>query len=228
MAGIKNLRIVADEREKKSRIPQLLKSLGLDVEIVTLPVGDYIAAPELVIERKSVHDFVSSVFDGRLFDQCYRLTKHYDSPVVILEGSGDVIEKIVENPLIFYGAIARIITEFKIPVVPTPSAYHTARMLVALCKKRETALGPFLKKIKKPTDLHQQQLSTLGSLPGVGEKLASRMLGKFGTPLDVFNATLADLSRVDGLGTARARKIRDVLRKKITDSTTTNQKMLPD
>ena len=42
MAGLKDLRIVADEREKKSRIPQLLQKAGLDVETRMLPIGDYI------------------------------------------------------------------------------------------------------------------------------------------------------------------------------------------
>ena len=228
MAGVKGLRIVADEREKKSRIPQLLKGLGLEVEIVVLPVGDYIVAPETAVERKSINDFVSSVFDGRLFDQCYRLKENYANPVVILEGNADIIEEIVENPLVFYGAVARVVTEFKIPIIPTPSAYHTARMLVALCKKREPALGPFLKKIKKSADLQHQQLSAIGSLPGVGEKLASRLLERFGTPLGVFNATLADLSRVEGLGEARAKKIRDMLQKKVNAPPERSQKALDE
>ena len=63
------LRIIVDEREKKSGIPDLLKSIGINMEIKTLPIGDYIVAPETIVERKSIHDLVSSVFDGRLYDQ---------------------------------------------------------------------------------------------------------------------------------------------------------------
>ena len=226
MAGLKGLRIVADEREKKSRIPQLLKNLGLDVEVVTLPVGDYIVAPETVVERKSVHDFISSVFDGRLLDQCHRLKENYTDPAIILEGNIDEIEEIVDNPMVFYGSMRRVAMEFKIPILPTPSAYHTARLLVALCKKQEHMPGPFLKKIKKSSDLQRQQLSALGSLPGVGEKLAARMLERFGSPLDAFNATLADLSKVEGLGEARAKKIRAMLKKKTGRTGSTGQKRL--
>ena len=71
--NLKKLRIVVDEREKKSGIPDLLKGIGINLEIKTLPVGDYIVAPETVVERKTISDLVSSVFDGRLFDQCNRL-----------------------------------------------------------------------------------------------------------------------------------------------------------
>ena len=63
---IENLRIIVDERERKSGIPELLKSVGLNLEMKTLPIGDYIVAPETVVERKSIRDLMSSVFDGRL------------------------------------------------------------------------------------------------------------------------------------------------------------------
>ena len=43
------LRIIVDEREKKSGIPDLLKAVGVNIEIKTLPVGDYIVAPEIVV-----------------------------------------------------------------------------------------------------------------------------------------------------------------------------------
>jgi len=39
--NLKNLRIVVDEREKKSGIPGLLKGIGINLEIKTLPIGDY-------------------------------------------------------------------------------------------------------------------------------------------------------------------------------------------
>jgi len=106
--NLKNLRIVVDEREKKSGIPDLLKGTGINLEIKTLPVGDYIVAPETVVERKTISDLISSIFDGRLFDQCHRLKEHYQFPILIIEGDIDEIEELTENPLVFYGAISSI------------------------------------------------------------------------------------------------------------------------
>ena len=54
--NLNKLRIVIDEREKKSGIPDLLKAVGVNTEIKTLPIGDYIVAPETVVERKSIRD----------------------------------------------------------------------------------------------------------------------------------------------------------------------------
>ncbi|MBS1267529.1 MAG: 3'-flap repair endonuclease Xpf [Nitrosopumilus sp.] len=225
---LENLRIVVDERERKSGIPDLLKSVGLNIEMKTLLLGDYIVAPETVVERKSIKDFLASVFDGRLFDQCSRLKEHFENPIILIEGNVDEIEEITENPLIFYGAISTVALDFKIPLIPTPSASHTAKLLVSMCSKKDIPRGPYLKKIKKSSDLERQQLSSLCSLPGIGEKFAVRMLEKFGTPLKVFTATTAELAKVEGLGEARAKKIKKVLDTKSKFLKKSNQKTLHD
>jgi len=225
---LEDLRIIVDERERKSGIPDLLKSIGLNLEMKTLPIGDYIVAPETIVERKSIRDLMASVFDGRLFDQCERLKEHFEHPIVLMEGNVDEIEEITENPLIFYGAISTVVLDFKIPVIPTPSATHTAKLLVSMCSRKDTPKGPYLKKIKKSSDLERQQLSSLCSLPGVGEKFAVRMLEKFGTPLKVFTATAAELAKVEGLGEARAKKIKKVLDTKSKHLKNSNQKTLHD
>ena len=226
--NLENLRIIVDERERKSGIPDLLKSIGMNIEMKTLPIGDYIVAPETIVERKSIRDLMASVFDGRLFDQCSRLKENFEHPMILMEGNVDEIEEITENPMIFYGALSTVVLDFKIPVIPTPSAAHTAKLLVSMCSRKDAPQGPYLKKIKKSSDLGKQQLSVLCSLPGIGEKFAVRMLTKFGTPLKVFSATTAELAKVEGLGEARAKKIKKTLNSKSKLLKTTNQKTLND
>ena len=223
---LENIRIIVDEREQKSGIPDLLKAVGMGVEMKTLPIGDYIVAPETIVERKSIKDLMASVFDGRLYDQCNRLKENFEHPIVLVEGNVDEIEEITDNPLVFYGAISRVTLEFKIPIIHTPSASHTAKLLVALCSKKDGPTGPYLKKIKKSSNLETQQLSTLCSLPGIGEKFAVRMLEKFGTPLKVFTATTSELAKVEGLGESRAKKIKNMLTTKNKLQKESNQKTL--
>ena len=223
---IEQLRIIVDEREKKSGIPKLLSSIGVKTEIKTLPIGDYIVAPETVVERKSISDLLSSVFDGRLFDQCSRLIEHYQYPVLLVEGNVDEIEQLTYNPLIFYGALATVALEFKIPIIPTPSAIHTAKLLVSLSTRKELTKGPFLKKIKKSNNVEKQQLSVLCSLPGVGEKSAIRLLEKFGTPLNALCAPITELAKTPGLGESKAKKIKKMLQNKNKNYKKSGQKTL--
>jgi len=85
-----------------------------------------------------------------------------------------------------------------------------------------------LKKIRKSNDLEKQQLSSLCSLPGVGEKFATRMLEKFGSPINAFNATSSELAKVEGLGEARSKKIKKMLESKSKLLKKSNQKTLHD
>ncbi len=66
------------------------------------------------------------------------------------------------------------------------------------------------KKLKKGNAVEIQQLSILASLPGIGEKLAVRMLTKFKTPIKALNASTADLARIGGMGYVRASKLRKI------------------
>ena len=225
---IEDVRIIADEREQKSGIPKLLKAIGVKVEIKTLPIGDYIVSHETVVERKTINDLLSSIFDGRLFDQCNRLKEHFQFPIIIVEGDVDEVESITENPLVFYGALSTVAIDFKIPIIPTPNASHTAKLLLSLSSRKESIKGPLLKKIKKSNNLQKQQLSVLSSLPGVGEKTAIRMLEKFGSPLKVLSASSKDLSKIPGLGEARAKKIKKMLEQKSKHKKPSNQKTLHD
>ena len=181
-----------------------------------------------MIERKSIQDLISSVFDGRLFDQCSRLKEHFQYPILLIEGNVDEIELITENPLIFYGALSTIAIDFKIPIIPTPNASHTAKLLVSMCSKKEPIKGPFLKKIKKSNDIQKQQLSLLCSLPGIGEKTAIRILEKYGSPILAFSATSKELSKIPGLGETRAKKIKKMLEHTCKQKKISNKKTIHD
>lgn len=220
------VRVVADERERNSRIPDLLRNAGASVDIAQLQVGDYVVSPEEVVERKTVRDLISSIYDGRLYIQCSQLVKHYQKPVIVVQGNiADLAEipaevdvdratRLADRVSLAYEAIAAIIMEFRIPVVHTPSAEYTTQLLLTLAKrslKEGKATGPLLRKIKKENPVYVQQLSVLSSIPGIGDKLAVRLLQKFHTPTRALNASAAELATISGFGLARAERVRRIL-----------------
>jgi DNA excision repair protein ERCC-4 len=230
-------RIVVDERERSSGIPDLLKKTGAIIDFAQLQVGDYIVSPDTAVERKTIRDLVSSIYDGRLFVQCSHLVKHYQRPVLVVQGNiadlAEIPEDVVDNKYLkrleermplAYDALATVATEFRIPIIHTPSAEQTAQLLVALVNKSlrdGKATGPLLRKIKKENPVYIQQLSVLSSVPGVGEKLAERMLEKFKTPKRALNASAAELATIPGFGLARAERFR-----KILDSSNSDTKIM--
>lgn len=72
-------------REFRSELPSMLHRRGLDIEPVTLEVGDYILTSDMCVERKSVSDLIGSLQSGRLYTQCLSMTRYYRRPVLLIE-----------------------------------------------------------------------------------------------------------------------------------------------
>src|SRR6266516_4914929 len=105
------LRIIADEREKPSGVPEAVRSLGASVEYRLLDIADYVVGT-YAGERKSVRDFVSALYSGRLFDQAHRLGQAYETIFLIVEG--DLWEELgrARNPRSLWGALFSAVLDF--------------------------------------------------------------------------------------------------------------------
>ena len=120
----------------------------------------------------------------------------------------------IEKTPLIYDALAKVALDYKIPIIHTPSADFTSQLLVVMVNKslqNSLTTGPLLKRIRKSNPGYIQQLSILSSIPGIGDKLAVRMLDKFQTPSRALNASAAELARISGFGTERAARVRRIL-----------------
>jgi DNA excision repair protein ERCC-4 len=206
-------RVIADERERQSGVPDRISKLDVRVYYSQLAVGDYVVNPEIAAERKSIGDFVSSVYDGRLFAQASSLASSYRKPYIIVEGDVNKVGGMVKNLASYYGAIASVTLAYDLRLMHTANQEETALAIAALVKNsRARAVPPsFSQTPPKSKDEAQQQLYFVSSLPGVGMKLAKRMLGRHGTPRKVASLTEAQFAMIPGLGAKRASKIARIL-----------------
>lgn len=212
----KKLRIYVDEREKTSGVPSLLSKLGILVVYKQLKVGDYLLPGDCCVERKTVKDFLHSLYDGRLFDQVSRVREVYDVPLLIVEGDFWSVWSRFSNKNALIGALASLALEFNVKLFYTYDREETARLLASLTRKCSSIgqASRFILHKKPPLEkIEEWQVYLVQSLPNVGPKLAYRLLEKFGSPINVFNASIADLSRVEGLGVKRAEQIFELLRR---------------
>jgi DNA excision repair protein ERCC-4 len=206
-------RVIADERERASGVPDRLSKLDVRVYYTRLAVGDYVVNPEIAAERKAIGDFVSSVYDGRLFAQASALASSYRKPYIIVEGDVAKVGGMVKNLSSYYGAIASVTLAYDLRLMHTANPDETAQAIAALVRNsRARPIPPgLLQAPPKTKDEAQQQLYFVSSLPGVGMKTAKRMLGRYGTPRKVMTLTEAQLAMIPGVGSKRASKIAHVL-----------------
>ena len=221
------VKVYADEREKASKVPKYLSAMGVTVIYKQLPVGDYIPAEGIVIERKRVDDLAKSVFDGRFFDQLRRLKETSDKIVLIIEGNLNYLRARYASR---YKAIeAAIITASiinSLPIIYTQDTKHTAEVIKYIAEKfqesRQKVPTPSMyKKVVKPktTDLRKWQLFILSSFPGIGPVLAERLLLKFGSLKNVLNSSPSELSRVEGMTEEKAWLIVKIVNENYTSGT---------
>lgn len=78
-------RVVVDVREVRSALPSLLHGNSMVVIPCQLTVGDYILTPDICVERKSIRDLISSLKNGRLYNQAETMLQHYKYPVLLIE-----------------------------------------------------------------------------------------------------------------------------------------------
>lgn len=208
------LRIVVDERERPSGVPDGLRSLGATVDFRLLDVADYIVG-DYAVERKSARDFVSSLFSGRLFDQAYRLGESYQESILIIEGSIDEQVKKMKNPRSLWGALLSAVLDFHLKCLFTGDAQQTAELIYTLAKGGrfggKQAGPPVVVRKPKAENMPEVQRSIVRSLPGVGPRMAEQMLGVFGSVRKVFGASVTEMAVGAGIGRAKALSINKVL-----------------
>ena len=121
------LKIIIDNRERKLIKLIETKFPNIESEIQQLDIADIVISEDVAIERKEGFDFVASIVDNRLFEQCFRLKETYTTPIIILEGLND---KVFENTGMkiasIYGALSKIAYKLGIAVIPTRNLDDTA------------------------------------------------------------------------------------------------------
>lgn len=203
--------IYADSREINSRVLRELDKLDVQVKIKPLAVADYQISEEVAIERKTASDFVSSIKDQRLNKQAKEMVEEFKKPLLILEG--DNLYSGFINPNSIRGALSAVALDFGIPIIPTRSPGDTAALIRRIAIREQMHDRPEIqvRTDKKPLTLWEQQLYVVESLPGIGPVNARKLMEEFGSVKKIFNASIEDLQRVDGIGKKIARNIKKVV-----------------
>ena len=114
------LSLVIDSREQK-RIPiaqAFFEKQNYNVSVQELNTGDYLFQNKVVMEFKTWPDFISSITDGRLWNETQKQMENYNVHFVVIHGTNrDYVQAFKHNGLEekhITGAIARILTYTKI------------------------------------------------------------------------------------------------------------------
>ena len=206
--------IYVDSREQASSATIKLKELGAAINVKQLEVGDYILSDEVVVERKTVGDFLGSIIDGRLFGQLTAMSTNYSAPLLILEGEQRelyTLRNMHENAI--RGVLASIALNYRIPILYTQDISESAQLIYQIAKREQ--LGKEneirLRIGRKGLTVKEQQQFVLEGFPLVGPSLAKALLKKFGSVRSIVNASIKELQEVEKMGPKKAKRVHEVL-----------------
>ena len=209
--------VIADDRERKSKIIQFLKkSKNVSIGVRRLSVGDYLVDNHLVFERKTLNDFALSIIDGRIFRQAISLVNSKYKSVLILEGTGKELTETGVRREAIQGALITVSIVLGIPVLRSKDPSETARLILYTAKQIKSIVkGSVRRPGWRPKGKRKKQLFILQGLPDVGSARAARLLDKFGSVEAVMTATREELQSVEGIGNYTAERIKWAVSEKI-------------
>lgn len=211
------IEIIIDYRESNEILKEAFRSNHMiNLKTGKLKAGDFLINNLLLVERKTIKDFVMSIKDGRLFQQAANLGSSFKHRMLILEGGSNDIKNIKMARNAIQGALISLSLKFRIPVLRSVSPNDTVRIIMMayqqiindrlLIGSPPNRPGPM-----KSTNKVKQQLFILQSLPGIGPVKAKSLIKKFGTLNAIFSSSPNDLKEVPGIGNYLSKKIVSLL-----------------
>ncbi|MBA7562274.1 hypothetical protein ES708_03924 [subsurface metagenome] len=167
------------------------KHPNIKFETKQLDIADIVISEDIAIERKEGFDFVSSIMDNRLFEQCLRLKETYTTPILILEGLNDnVFENTGMKISSIYGALAYISYKLGISVIPTRNLEDTAIVIERIAYREQIKDGAFILSRKAPKSMSTEERRTfiVEGFVDIGPKKAKSLIDEYKTPYRVLKA----------------------------------------
>ena len=121
-----------DYREASSTLSAYVSSLGMTVEYDNLTTGDILIDQDILIERKTSRDLLTSIIDGRLFKQCQRMKNAKIKPLLLIE-LGEIGNSVHPNAVL--GALAHVTLDLGVPIITTKNSMESAHLIYLIAKQ---------------------------------------------------------------------------------------------
>lgn len=198
------MKILIDDREDDERLNMLLEDdFFADAIIDRLYSGDIVVQQddyEIAIEVKTMQDWIGSLKSRQVQKEALQMRKFPFRCIVIYDDGkwNKFFTKDVSYAQ-HYGNMASLTFRYKTPIFMCKSKKSFTECIKAIARSVEKIDEPIEPPIMVPRKSNDFMRVTMAIRNGVGEKMARKLLDKFGTPGRIFNASDEELNEVPRL-----------------------------
>ena len=206
------------EKDRVQSAKDYYERQGLDVEICELEIGDYIFSDgndEVCFEFKLISDFISSIQDGRVFNQCISQAENFNHHFCVIHGDLATRSKCIAmtknyrqvTVFQYISAICSINRYSTVIQVSSPfinESYYTMLTQAKKCLQNK----PIVKKFNRKSKNNAFNWLCYCNY-GINAKKATAIIETLNlhTLNDLQQLTIEKLMTVDGIGKKNAEKI---------------------
>lgn len=208
--------VVIDSREPSNFITHVRGHEDVESWAISeLPAGD-LAIEGVLFERKEPSDFVSSMVEGRLYEQAGKLKDSTGHAYILIEGDIGDFETLIHTKIpakSVRGCVASVMERFQIPIIFCGDPPTLVDMAIRIARKHGDAPPSSFIDQEIYATRHLPTVQRMyRCLPGVGQKTAESLHERYPTIPDIVAATEEELQEIDGVGAKTAKSIREELR----------------
>lgn len=225
------MKLLVDHRER--HLANLLQDVCEEIAFAQLPIGDYLLVSDssaVVVERKTVSDFLTSVRSNRLWDQLLRMMKaervleheirrkilliHGNFQDYLMETDYENPEELLKHWSQLMGAYFEIVYVYNIPIIHAESDTAFKAFMRILIKREASGKNdklPDARWYRKPAradlPVKDREKYILSALPYIGDQSAQNLLLHFETISQIACAPVEELQKVPKIGKKKAELI---------------------
>lgn len=228
---MRQLSIQAETLSAGSPVAQQLIARGVSVQSANLNAGNYLITGTCAILHLPIAEFCSWISNKTIFRRITEFKRAVKEPVVIIEGHLNG-ERLI-SPSALRGALAFVAVHNRVPILFSADASESADLIYAMVNQVQNGMGMTLdasnaassEPIGVPAErLHEGNGNGNGHqdgeaswinlpekivqmVPEIGPLTARALLKRFGNLKGVFSANVQDLTKIEGIGPKKAKKI---------------------
>ena len=211
------LKITIDTREQNriQSATEYYESQGYQVKVSQEQTGDYIFNDQVVMEFKTWSDFMSSITDGRLWNESQKQMENYNIHFIVIHGTNRDYQEAYQHTgledKMITGSIARLLTYTKIirGTGTLTDTFELMRVTAEKCLDNKTLTRQFQTKSVNPA--FNCLAYCVDNIKGERAKNIVNTL-KLKTINDVVSLTYEDLIKVPGIGDTLAKQILEAIK----------------